>query len=47
MSLRTLAGASISRISFGSNGRTTVPSGATISRTICGSYSLPPFASDA
>ena len=35
------------RISFGLNGRTTVPSGPTISRTICGWYSLPPLASAA
>ena len=47
MSLRTLAFTSISRMSFGSNGRVDVPVGPTISRTSCGWYSWPPFASAA
>ena len=47
MTFRSLRGTSIFRMSLGVNGRTTVPSGLTISRTICGWYSFPPFASAA
>ena len=36
MILRTLGGTFILRMIFGLNGRTTLPSGPTMSRTICG-----------
>ena len=45
MVVRTALEAATFWITFGANGRTTVPSGLTISRTIWGWYSVPPFAS--
>ena len=47
MSRSTLGFTFILRMTFGSNGRTTLPSGPTTSRTICGWYSVPPLASAA